>query len=104
MHERAKFAVGTIDGWHFTAKSGRYFNFTFLLSDTTYSGSSSRQAHMNETNGSRYLVEYDSLDPEVNVGHFDVPIPDSVAAPVNGWRMPPVPVPAWFFDHGKQAK
>ena len=58
---------------------------------------------MNEENGARYLVEYDSLAPEQNVGHFNVPIPDSIRQPpVNGWRVPPFPVPAWFLDHGKE--
>lgn len=104
MHERAKFTVGIIDGWHYTAKSGRFFNFTFPLADTIYGGSSGRKAYMNEANGSRYLVEYDSLHPEVNVGHFDVPIPDSLRAPANGWRVPPVRVPVWFLDHGKDGK
>ena len=52
---------------------------------------------MDEANGSRYLVEYDSLDPKVNVGHFDVPIPDSIRAPANGWRTPPFPIPQWIL-------
>lgn len=52
----------------------------------------------------RYLVEYDSLAPEQNAGHFDVPIPDSVHPPANGWRTLPFPVPAWITDRGKKAQ
>lgn len=104
MHERAKFTVGTIYGWYFTPKSGRYFKFEFKVADSSHRNSSPRHALMNEADGARYLVEYDSIDPSVSVAHFDVPIPDSIRAPTNGWRVPPVPVPAWFLDHGKEAK
>lgn len=102
MHERAKFTIGAVDGWHYTAKSGRFFNFHFVVEGQQYGGSSPRQAHMNEANGARYLVEYDSLAPSQNVGHFDVPIPDTIhQAPAVGWRRPPFPVPAWILDHGR---
>ncbi|MGI4887030.1 MAG: hypothetical protein ACRYFR_18905 [Janthinobacterium lividum] len=101
MHTRAKFTVGSLDGWYHTAKSGRFFNFNFVVNNSLYSGSNGWQAGMNEADKARYLVEYDSLAPEVNVGHFDVPIPDSLRAPANGWRVPPVRVPARLLGHGK---
>ena len=102
MHVRAKFTVGSIDGWYFTAKSGRFFNFNFVVAGSLYSGSNGWQAGMNEAEKARYLVEYDSLNPEVSIAHFDVPIPDSIRAPANGWRVPPVPVSQRILDPGKK--
>ena len=103
MHQRAKFTLGAIDGWHQTAKSGRMFGFNFKVAGTRYGGSSGWESGMNEADGSRCLVEYDSLDPQQNVGHFAVAIPDSIRqAPANGWSVPPFPVPAWYLDHGRE--
>ena len=103
MHERAKFTVGTIDGWHQTAKSGRFFGFKFSVAGQPYGGSSGWHSGMNEADGSPCLVEYDSLAPTMNAGHFAVPIPDSLRhVPANGWRVPPFPVPAWITDHGRK--
>jgi hypothetical protein len=103
MHERAKFTLGTIDGWYQTAKSGRRFKFAFDVAGTQYGGSSGWRSGMNEADGSPCLVEYDSLDPQQNVGHFAVAIPDSIRRPpANGWRVPPFPVPAWYLDHGRE--
>lgn len=102
MHQQAKFTLGTLYGWRYTTNSGRFFNFEFSVGGQLYRGSSSWEAHMREANGSPCLVEYDSLDPQQNVGHFAVPIPDSIKhAPLNGWRVPPFPVPAWYLDHGQ---
>lgn len=101
MHKRAKFTLGAIDGWHHTAKNGRFFGFKFSVAGRRYGGSSGWESGMREANGSPCLVEYDSLAPEMNVGHFAIPIPDSLRhAPANGWRVPPFPVPAWYLDHG----
>lgn len=103
MHVRAKFTLGKIDGWHQTAKSGRRFGFQFEVAGRRYGGSSGWESGMREADGSPCLVEYDSLDPQQNVGHFAVPIPDSIRRPpVNGWRVPPFPVPAWYLDHGRE--
>ena len=102
MQPRAKFTAGSVDGGYFTAKSGRFFNFNFVVAGSLYSGSSGWQAGMNEANKARYLVAYDSLDPEVSIAHFDVPIPDSIRAPANGWRVPPCPVPQGIPGRGKQ--
>ena len=104
LHERAKFTLGTIDGWRYTANSGRFFGFSFQVAGVPYGGSSKWKPGMLEADGSRCLVEYDSLDPAVNVGHFDVLIPDSVQAPANGWRVPPVRVPAWLLSRGGEGK
>jgi hypothetical protein len=64
MHKRAKFTLGTIDGWHQTAKSGRMFSFTFKVNGTQYGGSSGWESGMKEADGSRCRVGYDSLDPQ----------------------------------------
>lgn len=102
LHEQAKFTLGTIDGYRYTTNSGRFFNFSFDVAGRQYGGSSGWQAGMHEANGSPCLVEYDSLDPSQNAGHFGVPIPDTLRqAPRNGWRVPPFPVPAWLLDHGQ---
>ena len=103
MHQRAKFTVGLIKGWHYTVKNGRFFGFRFEVAGTRYGGSSGWESGMKEADGSPCLVEYDSLDPRQNVGHFAVAIPDSIRRPpANGWRVPPFPVPAWYLDHGRE--
>lgn len=105
LRERAKFTIGSLDGAHYTAKSGRFFDFHFTVNGTWYGGSSGRQAHMQEAPGTRYLVVYDSLNPAHNVGHFNVPIPANISAvPADGWRVPPFPVPAWLLDRGAAKK
>ena len=103
MHQRAKFTLGSITGWHQTAKSGRMFGFYFTVAGTRYGGSSGWESGMNEADGSPCLVEYDSLNPQQNVGHFGIIIPDNLRrAPANGWQVPPFPVPAWYLDHGRE--
>jgi len=105
MHQRAKFTLGTIDGYRYTTNSGRFFGFNFTVAGKPYGGSSGWESGMREADGSPCLVEYDSIDPQQNAGHFAIPIPDSIRRPPrNGWRVPPFPVPARYLDHGRDAK
>ncbi len=103
MHQRAKFTLGTVDGWHYTAKSGRMFGFNFVVAGKEYGGPSGWKSGMKEANGALCVVEYDSLDPTVNVGHFAIAVPDSIRRPpANGWRVPPFPIPRQVLDRGKK--
>jgi hypothetical protein len=101
MDQRAKYTVGYITGWHFT-RSGKHFDFQFHVANTSYVGTSLSDKGMNTANGSRFVVEYDSIDPSTNVGYFAITIPDSIRqAPANGWRTPPFPIPQWILNRGK---
>ena len=63
MHERAKFTLGRIAGWHQTAKSGRMFGFRFEVGGVGYGGASGWESGMDEADGSPCLVEYDKPGP-----------------------------------------
>ena len=102
MNQHAKYTVGYITGWHFT-RSGTHFDYRFSAANAPYVGTSLSDKGMNDANGSRFVVKYDSLDPTTSVGYFAIPIPDSIRrAPTNGWRRPPFPIPQWILDQGKQ--
>jgi hypothetical protein len=92
LTQRAKYTIGYLTGSHYSVKNGKYFDFRFSVADSVYEGSSLSDKGMRTTNGSRFLVKYDSLHPAINAGYFAKPIPDSIRqAPANGWRQPPLP-------------
>lgn len=94
LTQRAKYTIGYLTGSHYSVKNGKYFDFRFAVADSIYQGSSLSDKGMATANGSRFVVQYDSLHPAVNVGHFAQAIPDSIRqAPANGWRVPPVALP-----------
>ena len=93
LHERAKYTVGHVRGTHWAVKSGRQVDYLMTVNGQTYQGGSDELPGM-KIEGGRYLVKYDSLDPEVKGVYYEHPIPDSVGeAPANGWFTPPFPVP-----------
>ena len=104
-HERAKFTIGYLTGYVYQ-KSGKRYNYRFNIQNTVYEGQSlPPDEEMDDRDGARFVVEYDSLNPEENLGHFAVTIPDSIRhPPLNGWTRPPFPVPARLLDRGKEAK
>jgi hypothetical protein len=105
LHQRAHYTIGYLTGWRPTPKSGTYYNFYFMVADSLYRGSSPSDAGMATATGSRFVVKYDSLNPDSNVGYFKVTIPDSIRkAPPTGWRVPPFPIPQQLLDRGKQRK
>lgn len=105
LEQHSKYTIGYITSGHFTAKSGRYFNFRFTVADSVYVGSNSADKGMDETEGARFVVKYDSLDPTTNIGYFILAIPDSIRqAPPSGWLKPPFPVPQWLLDRGKEQR
>ena len=94
MRERAKYSVGHVRGTHWAVKSGRQVNYLMMVNGQTYQGGDDEVPGM-KIEGGRYLVRYDSLDPEWKAVYYKHPIPDSVGeAPANGWFTPPFPVPA----------
>ena len=103
-HERAKFTIGYLTGYVYQ-KSGKLFNYRFAVQGTEYEGQSQRDKGMDDRDGARFVVEYDSTHPGTNVGHFAVRVPDSIRQPpANGWTRPPFPVPARLLDRGKEPK
>ena len=104
-HERAKFTIAYLTGYVYKYKSGKHYNYRFEVQGTIYEGQSLPSKGMDDRDGARFVVEYDSTDPGINVGHFAVTIPDSIRRPpLNGWTRPPFPVPARLLDRGKEAK
>ena len=105
-HQRAKFTIGYLTGYVYQYKTGKHYNYRFTVQGTSYVGqSSSPDEDMDDRDGARFVVEYDSLNPEENLGHFAVTVPDSIRRPpLNGWTRPPFPVPARLLDRGKEAK
>ena len=104
-HERAKFTIAYLTGYVYQYKTGKHYNYHFEVQGTIYEGQSLPDTGMDDRNGARFVVEYDSTHPGTNVGHFAVTIPDSIRRPpLNGWTRPPFPVPARLLDRGKEAK
>ena len=104
-HERAKFTIGYLTGYVYQPKSGKYYKYRFEVQGALYVGESLPDKGMDDRNGARFVVEYDSIDPEENLGHFAVLVPDSIRQPpANGWTRPPFPLPAPQLDPGKEPK
>lgn len=99
-HRRAKFTLGLITGQRIAEAGSRIISFRFAVHQAPYSGTTGYPAETSSRAlGPRCLVEYDSLDPQQNVAHFAIAIPDSIRqAPANGWRKPPFPIPQWILD------
>jgi hypothetical protein len=94
LAQRAKYTIGYLTGSHYSVKNGKYFDFRFAVADSIYQGSSLSDKGMATANGSRFVVQYDSLHPATNVGRFAQAIPDSIRrAPANGWRKLPFALP-----------
>ncbi|GAA4027386.1 hypothetical protein GCM10022409_09220 [Hymenobacter glaciei] len=92
MHTRARYTIGYITGGIYRPKSGKSYSYRFAVKGKEYEATDISEAGMETENGARFLVEYDSLDPEVSTGHFTVSVPDSIAAsPPSGWIIPPFP-------------
>jgi hypothetical protein len=102
-HQRARFTLGILTQQRLTETGSRLVEFRFTVHKVAYTGATAYPAQTNRDSlVLRCLVEYDSLDPRQNVGHFAITIPDSIRqAPANGWQRPPFPVPLWILDHGK---
>lgn len=104
MDQRAKFTVGYLTGYMYH-KSGKVYHYRYQIQGTSYEGESQPDENMDDRDGARFVVEYDSLNPEESLGFFAVPIPDSVRQPpANGWTRPPFPVPARLLDRSKEGK
>ena len=104
MHERAKYTIGYLTGYVYRPKSGKYYHFRFETNGVPFVGTSLSDKGMDDRNGARFVVEYDSTNPEQNIGYFALRIPDSIRQPPpNGWRKPPFPIPQWIIDRGKEA-
>ncbi len=103
MHQRAKYTIGYITGYVYQPKSGKKYHYRYEVQGAAYEGTSSSEAHMNDQDGARFVVEYDSTSPDISTGHFTLAIPDSIRqVPANGWRRPPFPVPQQMLDRGKR--
>ena len=102
MDRRAKFTIGYTNGSHQTFKSGREYDFRYQVAGISYKGSIGG-APYNEAEGTPFLVKYDSIEPDMNCGYNQIPIPTRFRqAPVNGWVEPPFPVPKRIVNRGKQ--
>ena len=103
-HRRARFTLGILATQRTTEAGSRMGGYSFTVHKAAYAGTIAHPAKTTgDALGPRCLVEYDSLNPRQNVGHFAVAIPDSIRqAPANGWRVPPFPVPQGILNRGKQ--
>ena len=95
LHQRARYTVGYLTGVVYTPKSGTKYSYRYQVQGREYEGTDASEKGMNTTEGARFLLEYDSLNPERSDGRFTLAVPDSILdSPPNGWAVPPFPVPA----------
>jgi long-subunit fatty acid transport protein len=95
LHQRARFTIGYLTGVVYTPKSGTKYSYRYQVQGKTYEGTDASETGMNTTEGARFLLEYDSLNPERSNGRFTLTVPESIRTPpANGWAAPPFAVPA----------
>jgi hypothetical protein len=89
MHTRARYTIGHLTGGIYRPKSGKSYGYRYRVKGKAYEATDISEEGMVTETGTRFLVEYDSLNPEVSTGHFNVSIPDSIiASPFSGWNTP----------------
>lgn len=94
MQTRPKYTIGYLTDGIYSLRSGKRYGYRFRVGGKLYEDTDISESHMATARDSRFLVQYDSLDPTVSIGFFTATIPDSIAsAPANGWRLPPFPIP-----------
>ena len=99
MQTRSRFTIGYLTGAIPSARGGMRYGYRFRVGGRPYEDADQRESYMATADGSRFLVEYDSLDPEVSMGHFTLAVPDSIQqAPAKGWARPPFAVPDSLLD------
>ena len=87
MHARGKYTVGYVTGWTQTLKSGRSIDYTCTIDGVVYHSSVHEEPGMNAENGTRYVVEYDSVEPKTNWAYYKMPVPPGIGPPpAGGWN------------------
>jgi hypothetical protein len=103
MHTRPRYTIGCLTGGIYRPKSGKSYSYYYRVKGKEYKATDISETGMNTESGARFVVEYDSLNPEVSTGHFTLAVPDSIqTSPPNGWVVPPFPVPARYLNQRKE--
>lgn len=87
MHQRGKYTVGYVTGWTQTLKSGRSIDYACTINGVPYRSSVHEEPGMNAAKGTRYVVEYDSVEPQMNWAYYQMPVPSGIGPPpAGGWN------------------
>jgi hypothetical protein len=99
MHTRPRYTIGYLTGSIYRPNSGKSYSYSYQVKGTEYEATDISETGMLTKNGSRFVVEYDSLDPTVSTGHFSATVPASIpASPPSGWKTSPVPIPKLYDE------
>lgn len=98
-----KYTIGVVYGSHWSLKAGQFIDATYVINDISYTISESAGKLTNQSIiGKRFLVKFYPAEPEVAVIYINVPVPDEVKVPANGWVIPPFSVPASITEQTKE--
>jgi hypothetical protein len=62
-------------------KSGKRYSYKYQVKGKEYAATDGRERNINQAVGARFVVENDSLNPEVSTGHFALAVPDGILPP-----------------------
>lgn len=101
LNKRAKYTIGHTTGDWNIGRSGVHYVYKYKVNASSY-----ESADLGTGNGvkkaTRFVVKYDSIEPDISLGYFELLVPDSIRqAPPNGWRTPPFPIPQWILDRNR---
>lgn len=102
--KNAKYTVAYVtSNWHPKNNNGAGTDFVFNIKGEKFNGLYAYRLDK----GKKYILLYDSLQPENYILLYDHQLPDTIKAPVNGWVLKDVPVKldsgdlkAYFHDKG----
>lgn len=87
IQARGKYTIGYLTGLRPGGKAMDAVAYYCRIHNVRYTGTGPMTQGMNTDDGSRYLVEFDSLDVSQRLLYTDYPLADSVPAPPpGGWN------------------
>ena len=80
------YAIGTVDKIWKPVKGGTVASYIYSINGKEYNGNVSNSGFEEVAKpGKRFIVEYPEANISRGVMHLDIPVPDSIIAPEEGW-------------------
>lgn len=100
-NQRAKYTIGFTTGDWNIGRSGVHYIYKYKVNSVDYESADVGTGN-GVRKGTRFVVKYDSLEPDISLGYFEYVIPDSIhQTPPNGWLKPPFFIPQWVLDRNR---
>lgn len=90
IFKHSKYTCGTIiSDWHQRNNQGIGTDYEYSVNKVRHMGIYSRQIDKKD----KYLVVYDSVNPNNSKLLFNHPIPNNMIVPLSGWKFSEIPIP-----------